>query len=199
MIGQTTYNYDTFVRSSETDAAGDPQLSTADEDEDLQATLQHVVMNYDPVNGRRIYVNGVFTDDLDPVSGGSLNEWDDLYALAIGSEVDNDNAWAGTMRLLAIHNRTLTEAQITQNFEVGVGERYFLLFNVSDHVGLEDAYVVFEVSQFDAFSYLFDEPFFALLDPDANPGSIPISGIRIGLNGREVAVGQAFRTVGRDR
>ena len=36
--------------------------ATADADEDLQATLQHVVATYDPVNGRRIYVNGVFAD-----------------------------------------------------------------------------------------------------------------------------------------
>ena len=41
--------------------------STSADDEDLQATLQHVVATYDPVNGRRIYVNGVFTDDADPV------------------------------------------------------------------------------------------------------------------------------------
>ncbi|MCZ6618218.1 MAG: LamG domain-containing protein, partial [Gammaproteobacteria bacterium] len=196
MVGQTLYNYDSFNLSDQSDKNGETQLSTADADEDLQATLQHVVMTFDPANGRRLYVNGVFTDDIDTVPGGLLNEWDDTFALAVASEVDNDNRWEGTVRLLAIHNRVLTDEQITQNFDVGVGERYFLLFNVTDHVGIQDAYVVFEVSQFDSYAYLFDEPFFVVLDnPAVTLGNIPISGIRIGANGREVSVGQAFKNV----
>ncbi|MFK7915037.1 MAG: LamG domain-containing protein [Pseudomonadales bacterium] len=195
MLGQTLYAYDSFNRSTETDINGEPQLSTAAEEEDLQASLQHVVVNYDPTNGRRIYVNGEFTEDLDTVAGGLLTDWDDTYALAVASEVDNETRWAGTVRLLAVHNRALSDDQIRQNFEVGVGERYFLLFNVSEHVGLTDAYVVFEVSQFDNYSYLFDEPFFIMLDDTMNPGDIPMAGIRIGLNGRELAVGQAFASV----
>ncbi len=195
MLGQTLYNYDTFVRTDQTDQNGEPQLSTADADEDLQATLQHVVVTYDPVNGRRIYVNGTYTDDVDPIPGGLFNDWDDTFAFALASEVDNENRWAGTIRLLAIHNRAMTQEQVFQNFEVGVGEKYYLLFNVTDHVGIDDAYVVFEVSQFDNYSYLFDEPFFVILDGAATPGDIPMAGIRIGLNGREVAVGQAFAKV----
>ncbi len=192
MLGQTLYSYDALVRADTTDENGEPRLSTAAEDEDLQATLQHVVMTYDPVNGRRLYVNGRFTDDLDMVEGGLLGEWDDTFALAIGSEVDNGNRWAGTVRLLAIHNRVLTEEQILQNFEVGVGEKYYLLFDVSDQVDIDDAYVVFEVSQFDSYSYLFDTPFFVILDETVDPGGIPLAGMRIGLNGREVSVGQAY-------
>ncbi|MEM7096991.1 MAG: LamG domain-containing protein [Pseudomonadota bacterium] len=192
MVGQTLYNYDTFVRSDQTDQGGEPQLSTADDDEDLQATLQHVVVTYDPANGRQIYVNGQHTDDVDMVDGGLLNDWDDTFALALASEVDNQNRWAGTIRLLAIHNRALTPEQIFQNFEVGVGEKYYMLFNVSDHIAIDDAYVVFEVSQFDSYSYLFDEPFFTILDSEVSPGSIPMAGLRIGLNGREVAISQAF-------
>src|SRR5690606_35610753 len=55
--------------------------------------------------------------------------------------------------------------------------------------------VVFEVSQFDSYSYLFDEPFFVILSDTASPGSIPLAGMRIGLNGREVTVGQAFQNL----
>lgn len=192
-MGQTLYNYDFLNRTVEAgDPNGEPALSTDDADEDLQATLQHVVMNFDPVDGRSIYVNGVFTDDLDPMTGGNLADWEDTYALALGAEVDNSNVWEGTVRLLAIHNRLLTPAQIQQNFEVGVGEKYFLLFNVSDHIGIPDAYVVFVVSQFDTYSYLFDAPFFVLLDGTALPGDIAMQGLRIGINGREARVGQAY-------
>jgi hypothetical protein len=192
LLGQTLYNYDSLVRTDATNANGEPQLSTADADEDLQATLQHVVLNYDPVNGRRIFVNGMFTGDLDAVPGGLLTEWDSNFALALASEVDNDNRWAGTIRLLAIHNRALTEAQILQNYAVGVGEKYYLLFNVSAHVDIDDAYVVFEVSQFDSYSYLFDEPFFVILDDTASPNGTPLAGMRLGLNGRVINVGQAY-------
>ncbi len=195
LLGQTQYNYDALNRSTTTDSAGEPRLSTADADEDLQATLQHVVVTFDPANGRRIYVNGQFTDDVDSVSGGALTDWDDTFAFALASEVDNSNRFAGVIRLVAIHNRALTPQQIQENYDVGVGEKYFLLFNVSDHVGIPDAYVVFEVSQFDSYAYLFNAPFFILLDGTALPGDIPIQGMRIGINGREASVGQAYSNI----
>ena len=54
------YNYESFNRSTVTDDnnAGEPVVSTEDDDELVQATLQHVVVTYDAVEGRRIYVNG---------------------------------------------------------------------------------------------------------------------------------------------
>ena len=191
-LGQTLYNYDFSNRSSTADANGSPALSTADADEDLQATLQHVVTTFDPVNGRSIYVNGVFTDDLDPVGGGTLADWDDTFALVLGNEVSGDRQWQGTLRMVAIHNRVLTAEQIQQNFAVGVGEKFFLLFFIGDLVNMPDAYIVFEVSQFDSYSYLFNQPFLVSLDPNAQPGSIPIQGMRIGINGLEATVGQAY-------
>ena len=194
-MGQTLYNYNFLNRNSDSDLNGDPALSTADADEDLQASLQHVVLTYSPASGRRVYVNGVFTDDLDSEAGSGLNDWDDTYALAIGSEVDGSNDWSGTMRLLAIHNRALTQQQITQNFDVGVGEKFYLLFNVSSHLNISDAYVVFEVSQFDSFSYLFNTPFFTILNSTSMPGDIPVQKMRIGINGREVVVGQAYKNL----
>ncbi len=48
-----------------------PAHCNAAADEDLQATLQHVVATYDPVDGRRIYVNGVLTPQPDPVAGAA--------------------------------------------------------------------------------------------------------------------------------
>jgi hypothetical protein len=191
-LGQTLYNYNHLHRSSTTDGNGEPGHSTADDDEDLQATEQHVVVTFDPENGRRIYVDGVFTDDLDETEPGNLNDWDDSYALVLGNEASSDRPWAGKIRLLAIHNRALTETQIQQNFEAGVGEKYFLLFNVTDLVNLPQSYVMFEVSQYDNYSYLFRQPKFISLDQSVLPGSIPLEGMRIGINGKEAAVGQAY-------
>ena len=190
-LGQTLYNYDFFNRSSGTDANGSPALSTADADEDLQATLQHVVVTFDPVNGRNIYVNGEHTGDFE-ADGGSIADWDDTFAFVLGNEVSGDRAWLGTLRLVAVHNRVLTLAQIQQNFDAGVGEKFFLLFNVTDLVGLPDSYVYFEVSQFDSYSYLFTEPTFISLDDGVTPDGIAIEGLRIGVNGAEADTGQAW-------
>ncbi|MBT8444622.1 MAG: LamG domain-containing protein, partial [Gammaproteobacteria bacterium] len=154
-LGQTLYAYDYYNRSSETDGNGEPFMQTDADDEDLQATLQHVVATYDPIDGRRVYVNGVSTDDVDPVAGGTLNDWDDTFAFVLGNEVSGDRQFAGVFRQVAIHNRAMTEPQILQNFDVGVGEKFFLLFYLSDVVAMPDAYLMFEVSQFDSYSYLF--------------------------------------------
>ena len=195
MLGQTLYSYDFYNRSSTTNQAGDPKLTTSDDDEDLQATLQHVVATYDPVNGRRIYVNGEFTGDADPSAGGTLADWDDTFAFVLGNEVSGDRQFEGIFRLVAVHNRVLTPEQINQNFQAGVGEKFYLLFSVSHLVDMPQAYILFEVSQFDSYSYLFDKPAFISLDPAARPGSIPLAGMRIGVNGTEVEIGQAYRTL----
>ncbi|MES9830616.1 MAG: LamG domain-containing protein [Candidatus Thiodiazotropha sp. DIVDIV] len=194
-LGQTLYNYNFLHRSSSTDGNGEPAHSTSDDDEDLQATEQHIVATFDPENGRRLYVNGIFTDDLDETAPGNLNDWDDTYALVLGNEASSDRPWAGKVRLLAIHNRALTDAQIQQNFDAGVGEKYFLLFNVSSVVNLPQSYVMFEVSQYDNYSYLFRQPKFISLDDSVLPGSIPLQGMRIGINGKEAAIGQAYASL----
>ena len=191
-VGQTLYNYDFFNRSSTTDGNGNPALSTDDDAEVLQATLQHVVVTYDPANGRKIYVNAELMDAVDSFAGGNLTEWDDTFAFVLGNEVSSDRLWQGSIRYVAVHNRVLTDDQIEQNFQAGVGEIFYMLFNVSEYVDVPDAYVVFIVSQFDGGSYLFANPFFISLDSAQEPDGVAIKGMRIGINGREALVGQTF-------
>jgi hypothetical protein len=191
-LGQTLYNYDFFNRLEGSSANGDPQLSTPDAAEVLQATLQHVVVNFDPVTGREIYVNGVLVQNQDPTPGGSLAPWDDTFALVLGNEVDSNSDWSGVIRLVAIHNRTLTSAQVLQNFEAGVGEKFFLLFSVDHLTNVPESYIVFQASQFDSYAYLFNQSFFISLDPTAQPNGIDIRGLRIGINGQEMLVGQSY-------
>lgn len=190
-LGQTLYNYDAFVRYSATDGNGSPALSTPNADEVLQASQQHVVMTFDPTNGRQLYVNGARIDVADE-EGGNLNDWDDTFAFVLGNEVSADRQFEGVLRLVAIHNRALAPSQIQQNFQAGVGEQFMLLFGIGHIIDLPDAYIVFEVSQFDGYSYLFNAPFFISLDPDVSPVNIPLEGMRIGINGREPEVGQAY-------
>jgi Concanavalin A-like lectin/glucanases superfamily len=195
-LGQTNQDYDFMLRNSNTALTGLPQLKTPDAAMALQASLQHVVLTYDAVNGRRIYVNGVLASGADPQKGGTISNWDSSFALVLGNEVSSDRSWQGLIKFVAIHSRSLTPAQIMQNFNAGVGQRYYVLFNVSDVVGVSQAYVMFTVSQYDSFSYLFYQPTFVSLDPTVTsstlPASIPVQGIRIGINGTVPQVGQAY-------
>ncbi|WP_371195295.1 LamG domain-containing protein [Glaciecola sp. SC05] len=195
MLGQTLYNYNALVRNDNTDSNGEPALNTANADEDLQAALQHVVVNYDGNGGRKIFVNGEETGDNDRIEGSVLNTWDDTFAFVIGSEVSGRSPFAGTVRMVAMHNRILTSEQVASNFDAGIGQKFYVMFGISEVVNVAESYVVFEVSQFDSFSYLFTEPFMVSLDENANLDGITLTGMRIGINGREEKTGQVFATL----
>ncbi len=194
-LGQNLYNYNFLNRSSLADRNGMPMLSTPDADEVLQATLQHVVASFNPVEGMSLYVNGELVARDETMVGADLNDWDDTFALALGNEVDDEYLWQGVVRFLAIHNRSLTAEEVVTNFDVGVGEKFYLLFSVSHYVSMPDAYVVFQVEQFDSYSYLFSKPFFISLGDSMPSQNIAMRGIRIGVNGREADIGQAYANV----
>jgi hypothetical protein len=205
-MGQTLYSYEFLNRDTASGldvanrANGQPTLITDPNDEDLQATQQHVVLTYDSVNGRRVYVNGQFTGDVDTVTGGSLSDWDPSYVFTLGSDVGGANQWLGKIRMVAIYNRALTQEEITQNFDAGVGQKYHLLFKVG-HLSTDipdTSYIWMEVAEFDDYSYLFSNPAFVVLDPvtgsvtPTSISSLDIQGMRIGVNGRLASAGQAF-------
>jgi hypothetical protein len=96
------------------------------------------------------------------------------------------------LRMVAIHNRALTPAQILQNFEAGVGEKYFMLFNVSHLVTVPDAYVMLEATQLDSYGLQFSKPTFISLNANAQVSNIPIAGVRIGRNGTDHINGQTW-------
>ncbi|MBX3702617.1 MAG: LamG domain-containing protein [Steroidobacteraceae bacterium] len=191
-LGQTMYNYDFMNRSTATSGNGAPALSTPAANQVLQATLQHVVATYSAVDGRRIYVNGTLASGPDPVGAGLLTDWNDTFALVLGNEVSSNRTFQGVLRMVVVHNRALSPPQIQQNFEAGVGERFYLLFSVAHLTNVPQSYLLFEASQFDSYSYLFDKPAFISLDPAQDPDQIRIRGVRIGVNGAESRVGQAY-------
>ncbi len=195
-LQQTLYDYDFLLRTTETSLNGDPAVSTPSADEVLQATLQHVVATYSPTDGRRIYVNGELVTQVDPVPGGTVIDWQDTFAFVLGNEASGDRLWQGTLRLVAVHDRALTQEQVTQNFDVGVGEKFYLLFDISEILaaGPESSYILFEVAQYDTYAYLFDRPHFLTLD-GSTPEGIDIEGLRVAMNGKEAPVGQTYATL----
>ncbi len=205
-LGQDMYSYESYNRvdSGLSNANGDPVLSTGEDDEELaQASLQHVVVNFDPLDrlgtgaGRSIYVNGQRVNNLtDTVAGDTIaGVWDDSFAFILGNEISGNRPWMGQIKMVALHSRALDQAQITQNFDVGVGQKFFLLFAVGHHlneIGNPNSFIMFEVAQFDSYSYLFNKPTFVTLDGSAPLADISIKGLRIGINGKEALAGQAY-------
>lgn len=206
-LGQYDYNYVAMNRSGSSDVNGMPVLATDDNDQRAQASLQHVVLSFDPIRGRRLYVNGEFTGDNDTTAGAFLKDWDNGHALVVGNEVSGNRPWAGSLRFLAIHRRAMSASDIKTNFDVGVGARYLLLFNVSELIDQPacftntpestqgQCFIVFEVQQIDDFGYQFAAPFFTVLGNGALTSPVPIKGIRIGVNGTEAPVGQVFANI----
>jgi len=193
-LGQSQYNYDFMLRSQNSTNNGTPILSTPDAAEELQATLQHVVLTYSATSGRKIYVNGKLIDVNDD-EPSPLASWDDSFALILGTEASNNYKWQGDIRLLAIYNRELEQEHISQNNDVGVGEKFFLLFSISELVNLDNTYILFEVSQYDNYSYLFNQPSIVNLDGNSFTQNISLKGMQIGLNGKESLQGQAYANI----
>ena len=194
-LAQAAVSYEGRTRSSATDTNGKPPLINAAAENAAQAALQHVVLTYDPVNGQQIYVNGALTPDKDPAGGGSLANWDSTFALALGAETTGKEQWTGTIKFAAIHSRALTAQQVLENFNAGVGQSYYLLFDISDQTGIPQTYILFQASQYDTYSYLFTNPTFYSLNPSAAPSNIVIKGMRIGVNGVIPQAGQSYSTL----
>lgn len=203
-LGQYDYNYVAMNRTDKSDANGEAVLATDENDQRAQASLQHVVVTFDPIRGRRLYVNGEYTNDADPQTGAFLKDWDNSFALVVGNEVSGNRPWAGSIRFLAVHKRAMGAEDIKTNFDVGVGARYLLLFNVSELIDQPacfaviegvtkgNCFIVFEVQQLDDYGYLFANPFFTVLGGGSLNSPVALQGIRVGVNGTEASVGQVF-------
>jgi len=194
-LAQSAVSYEGRTRSSATDTNGKPPLINAATENVAQAALQHVVLTYDSVHGQQLYVNGQLTPDKDPAGGGSFASWDPTFALALGGEVTGKEQWTGTIKFAAVHSRALTAQQILQNFNAGVGQSYYLLFDISAQTGIPQTYILFQASQYDTYSYLFTNPTFYSLNSSAAPANIVIKGMRIGINGTIPTAGQSYSTL----
>ena len=192
MLGQALYQYVERNRSKspKSDANGMPQFATNADDQDLQANLQHAVLTYDQTHGRRMYVNGVFTGDADTTKPDLLVNWSPAFNFSIASEVNGSRRWAGVVKSVAIFKQALTDAQIMQNYLAGASQKFSLRFGLDAALGA-GAWIQFEVSEFDAYSYLFCAP---LLNTNGRTG-FSVQTIRIAVNGVAPISSQSFRTL----
>lgn len=184
-MGQNAIYYQLRNRSSGTDENGAPALEALDPEVDT--ALTYLAMTFDGDNGRRIYINGQLSIE-EGVAGNSL-DWLDDQRLVLGNEVTGDRPWAGVIRLVAIHNKALTAAEVQQNFDAGVGDMVTLRFDVSNAVG-QEAYVEMQAAQLDASGYLFAQPVVV-----GDVTGLTVRNIRIGVNGGIPVAAQPFRRI----
>jgi hypothetical protein len=189
MLGQVAYQYILRNRAflDDSNNNGGPDMATYDVDQDAQATLQHVVMTYDQLYGRRIYVDGRWTEDVDELEAGRLWNWDPTHRLTMGNEPTLDRPWMGQIRFAAIYDRALTPENILQNYEAGIGKRITVAFDVSQWTGGTST-IEFSLTELDGYSYLFCAPTF-VTDVTA---PIRLQNMRVSINGVIPVAGQTF-------
>ncbi|KPJ87634.1 MAG: hypothetical protein AMJ53_17850 [Gammaproteobacteria bacterium SG8_11] len=164
-----------------------------------------------------VTISGEYTTLCPSVDTGEkdnapLTQWDTGFILTLGSDTNGANQWLGKIRFAAIHRKALSQREIKINYDAGVGQKFNLLFNIShlktqyasnwdQNMSLGDrSYIWFEVAEYDDYSYLFSEPKYIDLAYNADtPPAVDFSfrGMRIGINGKEATVGQAFARLGK--
>lgn len=183
-LGQNSIYYQLRNRSATTSANGTPALEALDPQTDT--VLQHVVATFDPASGRKDYINGQLSIEENVADELA---WLDNQLLVLGNEVTNNRLWQGVFKLVAIHNRALTAAEVRQNYDAGAGNVGTMRFDVSEAVG-QTAYIDMQVAQLDAAGYLFARPVFV---GDVN--GIAVKNIRVGVNGSVPVAAQPFRRI----
>lgn len=80
--------------------------------------LQHLVITHAADGTTRLYVNGV--PQSSPVLSGTLDNWNTSLYLNIANELSGGYNWQGELHLIALYNRALSQAEVTQNLSAGV-------------------------------------------------------------------------------
>ena len=188
IFGQVNTNFELRTRSETTGNNGQPALTV--NGSDVRTDLMHVVFTVDATSGRKVYVDGQFVGDMDGAPLGQL-DWDAAFGFVLGNEYEDQsgNLWLGTYKLVAIHNRALSDVQVQQNYDAGLGNFVTLAFDVSNAIGAP-ATVQLQASNMDDNAYLFASP---TLITDV-PG-VQVQNIRVAVNNSVPVATQAFRSV----
>ena len=130
-LGQSQSKYNFRLRSSVTDVNGSPSITTPS---GLATTaLTHVIYTRDSSGLATVYVDGVA--QISTNIGGNLttwNKWDDGYRLGLANELTGDRPWLGELHLVAIFDRALSAAEVSQNYNAGTGNNDGNLAPIAD-------------------------------------------------------------------
>jgi hypothetical protein len=133
MLGQSGYNVQARLLHTGKDEKARPRLVTSDNV--LAANLTHLVHTYDGAT-ERLYVNGV-QHPTTVVRSGDYSNWDANDKFSIGNEAASDRPWYGTVYVVAVYDKALSQSEIAQNFAAGA-----IIIPNSSPVATDDDYRV---------------------------------------------------------
>jgi hypothetical protein len=77
----------------------------------------HLVLVADGAQ-RTLYVNGA-PATASPTANGTMTTWSADMRFRVGDELNSDRHWLGTLWLVAMYDKALSEAEVNQNFLAG--------------------------------------------------------------------------------
>ncbi len=114
-LGQDGARYDVRLRTTETSTNGLPSLPTLPNS--LKPRLTHVVYTRNRGGQAGLYLNG--KPAFGAVVPGKLANWDREFRLGLGNELDGSRPWRGTLHLVAVYARALSDRDVRRNFQAG--------------------------------------------------------------------------------
>ncbi|MEM1069206.1 MAG: DUF1592 domain-containing protein [Planctomycetota bacterium] len=115
-FGQDGSKFDVRFRHKKTSKNGLPSLSSPG-NQARAKKLTHVVFTRTRNGQARLYVNGKPSGRT--TQAESLENWDDRFKLGFGDELTGGRTWRGSLHLVAIYSRSLSEKEIQRNFSAG--------------------------------------------------------------------------------
>jgi hypothetical protein len=117
-LAQNNTTYIGRLRTADTGLNGvSPELVTSP-GAVITTTLSHVVYTRDVTGTATIYVDGVVKGTRNDITGTFSDpgfEWDNSYGFALANEFTMNRTWLGEIYLVAIYDRALTSAEVSQN------------------------------------------------------------------------------------
>ena len=106
--------YEARLRTSRTSARGQSFRTPRGV---VTAGLTHLVVTRDSLGITRLYVNNVAQEER--TIRGELPVWDDQAPLTLASELGGLQPWLGKYQLVALYNRALSPAEVSENYRSG--------------------------------------------------------------------------------
>ena len=115
VLGQQRSDYQVRLLHTGKDVKARPRLETAG---GVAVVTQHLVHTYDG-SVETLYIDGVPRPEQ-VVSSGTYANWDTADWFSIGNEASGQRAFIGEIYLVAVYERSLTPAEVMQNYNAGL-------------------------------------------------------------------------------
>ena len=114
-LGQQGDTFEVRLRTTKTGNNGLPPLTSAKGS--VKKQLTHVAFTRSIRGQARLFVNGQMAGRAS--AAGTLANWDRSFQFAVGDEISGGRSWQGQVLSIAIHDRSLTAAEIQDRFQTG--------------------------------------------------------------------------------